>query len=129
MYENNAAAQKLAPQFLFGARGTKGKLPVELGGWGAQGSGLKSERIKRLGYGLPSEVGVLSEQLLKVDSIMEFAISKEATPGGQILVARGGTVIYDKSFGHHSYDKKKPLIGRTSTTWPRSLKSRPPCLE
>ena len=109
MYENNAAAQKLAPQFLFGARGTKGRLPVELDGWGAQGSGLKSERIKRLGYGLPSEVGVLSEQLLKVDSIMEFAISKEATPGGQILVARGGTVIYDKSFGHHSYDKKKAV--------------------
>jgi CubicO group peptidase (beta-lactamase class C family) len=37
---------------------------------------------------------------------MNFAISKEATPGGQILVARGGTVIYDKSFGYHSYDKR-----------------------
>ncbi|HCP41075.1 MAG TPA: beta-N-acetylglucosaminidase, partial [Cryomorphaceae bacterium] len=109
MYENNAQAQKLAPQFLFGARSTKGKLPVELNGWGAQGSGQASQCIKRLGYGLPSEVGVNGDRLQKVDSIMDFAMSKEATPGGQILVARSGTVIYDKSFGYHSYSKKKAV--------------------
>ena len=109
MYENNAQSQKLAPQFLFGARSTKGKLPVELVGWGSQGNGLESQTLKRLNYGLPSEVGMRGDRLEKIDSLMEFAIAMKATPGAQILLARAGTVIYDKSFGYHSYDKKQAV--------------------
>ena len=109
MYENNSIAQKLAPQFLFGARGTKGKLPVDLNKWGFQGSGEESKTIKRLSYGLPSEVGVEASKLLDIDSIMHFAIAEEATPGGPVLIARRGTVIYSKEFGHHTYDQSRPV--------------------
>lgn len=105
MYENNAIAQKLGPQFLFGARSTKGKLPVDLNKWGLQGSGEASKTMQRLSYGFPSEVGVEATKLLKIDSIMHFAIDQEATPGGQILIARRGTVIYSKEFGHHTYEQ------------------------
>ena len=105
MYENNAIAQKLAPQFLFGARSTKGNLPVDLNKWGLQGSGEESKIIKRLSYGFPSEVGVETSKLLDIDSIMHFAIAQEATPGGQVLIARRGNVIYSKEFGHHTYEQ------------------------
>ena len=109
MYENNSIAQKLAPQFLFGARSTKGKLPVDLNKWGFQGSGEESKIIKRLSYGFPSEVGVEASKLLDIDSIMHFAIAEEATPGGQVLIARRGNVIYSKEFGHHTYEESTPV--------------------
>jgi CubicO group peptidase (beta-lactamase class C family) len=109
MYENNSIAQKLAPQFLFGARSTKGKLPVDLNKWGFQGSGEESKIIKRLSYGFPSEVGVEASKLLDIDSIMHFAIAQEATPGGQVLIARRGNVIYSKEFGHHTYEQSTPV--------------------
>lgn len=109
MYENNSIAQKLAPQFLFGARGTKGKLPVDLNKWGFQGSGEESKIIKRLSYGFPAEAGMEASKLLDIDSIMYFAIAQEATPGGQVLIARRGNVIYSKEFGHHTYDQSRPV--------------------
>ena len=31
------------------------------------------------------------------------------TPGAQILVARKGKVVYQKSFGYHTYDKKQEV--------------------
>nr|WP_322790528.1 serine hydrolase [Tenacibaculum tangerinum] len=31
------------------------------------------------------------------------------TPGGQILVAKNGKVIYNKSFGYHTLEKKRPV--------------------
>ena len=34
---------------------------------------------------------------------MKLAISSGATPGGQILIARQGKVIYNKNFGKFSY--------------------------
>ena len=53
MYENNEHAQLLAPQFLFGARKTKGSLPVDLKKWGRTGDGKSTEELLRLKYGIP----------------------------------------------------------------------------
>ena len=40
---------------------------------------------------------------------MHFAIAQEATPGGQVLIARRGNVIYSKEFGHHTYEQSRPV--------------------
>ena len=53
----------------------------------------------------------LSLKLLDIDSIMHFAIAQEATPGGQVLIARRGNVIYSKEFGHHTYAQSTPWSG------------------
>ncbi|MCH9774694.1 MAG: beta-N-acetylglucosaminidase, partial [Bacteroidetes bacterium] len=58
MYENDEYAQLLAPQFLFGARETRGLLPVDLNHWGKTGDGEKTEELLRLKYGIPFEVGL-----------------------------------------------------------------------
>ena len=105
MYENNDHAQLLAPQFLFGARKTKGTLPVDLREWGAAGDGQKTEELLRLKYGLPFEVGLDAGPLNRIDSTVQYAITQGATPGAQIIVARHGTIIYDKVFGSHTYTK------------------------
>jgi CubicO group peptidase (beta-lactamase class C family) len=109
MYENNEYAQLLAPQFLFGARKTKGTLPVDLRQWGAAGDGQKTEELLRLKYGLPFEVGLDAGPLNRIDSTVQHAIVQGATPGAQIIVARQGTVIYDKVFGSQTYSESDPV--------------------
>ena len=47
--------------------------------------------------------------LSKIDSIAKKAIDGKMAPGIQILVARKGKVILQKSYGYHTYEKKKPL--------------------
>jgi CubicO group peptidase (beta-lactamase class C family) len=43
--------------------------------------------------------------LAKIETVAQKAIGKMA-PGMQILVARKGKVIYQKSFGYQTYEKK-----------------------
>jgi len=109
MYENDEYAQLLAPQFLFGARETKGSLPVDLNQWGGVGNGEKTEELLRLKYGIPFEVGLDAGPLNRIDSTVEHAIAAGATPGAQVLVARHGTVVYSKSFGWHTYEEVNPV--------------------
>ena len=109
MYENDQYAQLLAPQFLFGARETKGLLPVDLNQWGKVGEGEKTEELLRLKYGIPFEVDLDAGPLNRIDSTVEHAIAAGATPGAQVLVARHGTVVYSKCFGSHTYPKSKPV--------------------
>uniref|UniRef100_UPI004047F897 serine hydrolase n=1 Tax=Flavobacterium sp. TaxID=239 RepID=UPI004047F897 len=57
-----------------------------------------------LGFEIPENVGMNSKILTKIDSIANYAISKKMTPGIQVVVARKGKVIYQKSFGNHTYE-------------------------
>ena len=41
-----------------------------------------------------------------IDKIVARAIRKKAMPGCQILVAKQGKVVFQKSYGHFTYDKK-----------------------
>lgn len=43
----------------------------------------------------------------KIDSLAKVCIDVKAAPGCQILVAKNGKVIWDKSYGYTKYDKKK----------------------
>ena len=105
-YENSEVFQMVAPQFLFGARAVRGKLPVDLAPLAEQGEGELTPSLQRLRYGFPFEVGLNEGPLNLIDSTMRHAIKAGATPGGQILVARKGTVVYQKSFGAHVYTGK-----------------------
>jgi len=104
-YQNSQMSQDISAQMIFGALSTKGKLPVSINNYFAQGTGLKSTDLKRLSYGYPEEVGMSSELLQRVDSIANVVIDSAMAPGLQVLVARSGKVIYRKSFGYHT-DKK-----------------------
>ncbi len=104
-YQNSRVAQEKSAQIIFGALASKGKLPVSAGEFFKVGDGLSYDPIKRLGYSIPERVGMSSEKLKKVDSIANYAVNAQMTPGIQLVIARKGQVIYNKNFGTHTYDK------------------------
>lgn len=103
-YQNSEVAQIVSAQVIFGAVDSKGKLPVTLGTHFALNHGLKTTKLNRLGFTVAENVGMSSAALQKIDLIAKKAIDKRMTPGIQILVARKGKVIFQKSYGTHTYE-------------------------
>ncbi len=104
-YQNSSIAQQTAAQIIFGGLAAKGKLPVSINSVFKVGHGISTPAIDRLSYGLPESVGMDSTRLHKIDSVAAYAVDEQMTPGIQLLVARKGKVIYEKCFGHHTYNK------------------------
>ncbi|MFT6745946.1 MAG: beta-N-acetylhexosaminidase, partial [Glaciecola sp.] len=107
-YQDNTLTNRYAAQLIFGGIEAKGTLPVS-SGFFMEGTGLSSVKT-RLKYGMPEEEGFNYEKLMMIDSIAISGITEQAYPGCQVLVAKNGNVIYNKSFGHHTYEKKSPVI-------------------
>ena len=108
-YQNSELAQDLSAQLIFGARAASGKLPVSCGKDFPVGSGLQTVTIKRLGYGTPESVNMDSDVLSRIDTMVQEGIYAAMMPGAQVLVAREGKVIYNKSFGYHTREKKRKV--------------------
>ncbi|RZJ67991.1 MAG: beta-N-acetylglucosaminidase, partial [Flavobacterium sp.] len=102
-YQNNAIAQTVAAETVFGAIGAKGKIPVSIGTAFKVNDGLQTRKLNRLGFTTPRNVGMDEALLSKIDLIAQRAINEKMTPGIQVLVARKGKVFYQKSFGYHTY--------------------------
>jgi beta-glucosidase-like glycosyl hydrolase/CubicO group peptidase (beta-lactamase class C family) len=109
-YHFNEHTQRILPQLLFGAVGFQGKLPVEIDKklW-PRGHGLSTVPLQRFQYSSPEAAQLDSEKMKTIDALMQEAIAKKMTPGGQILIARKGHVVWHKAYGHHSYDNKEPV--------------------
>ena len=105
-YANKQDEQELAAQLLFGGIPASGKLPVSISKELPAGSGLTTTGPIRLNYSLPENVGIQSSALDTIDSIAHDIIKNKYTPGCQVFIAKEGTVVYNKSFGYHTYDEK-----------------------
>eukprot|EP01090_Pellita_catalonica_P002249 TRINITY_DN1186_c0_g1_i1.p1 TRINITY_DN1186_c0_g1~~TRINITY_DN1186_c0_g1_i1.p1 ORF type:complete len:977 (-),score=163.06 TRINITY_DN1186_c0_g1_i1:2850-5780(-) len=108
-YQNSKLAQELSAQALFGAFNLKGKLPVSIKNEFKAGDGLLVDGLDVLQYTIPEEAGVSSEKLSIIDKRIDTILQEKMAPGGQILVAKDGKVIYNKSFGYHTLAKNKPV--------------------
>lgn len=108
-YQNSIPSQSYTAQLIYGGIGATGKIPVSISDVYKAGTGLHIKPLGRLTYGLPSEVGMNNIELNKIDSIALKGIREKAYPGCQVLVARKNKVIYNKSFGYHTYDKVQPV--------------------
>ena len=108
-YQNNAVTQQKTAQLIFGAIGSKGILPVSINELFPAGTSIKTTPLKRLSYSHPYNQGFDIKKLNKIDSIVRFAIDEKMTPGAQILVARNGEVVYNKSFGTKTYHSKNKI--------------------
>lgn len=109
-YQNNHVAQTVAAEIIFGALGSKGKTPVSIANTFAVNDGVNTRQLNRLGFTTPHNVGMNTAMLTKIDLIAQRAINEKMTPGLQVLVARKGKVIYQKSFGYHTYDEDMRVI-------------------
>ncbi len=101
-YEENKYTQDAAAQVIFGGMGANGKLPVSASEVFKCGDGFSITNATRLRYVQPEEVKINSEKLNEIDSIVARAIAKQAMPGCQVLVAKDGRIVYNKSFGTKS---------------------------
>lgn len=105
-YENQLYAQQYAAQAIFGGIALKGRLPVSISEEYPAGYGILTTKT-RLGYESPETAGFPSNALAAIDSVCLRAIRTKATPGCQILIAKNGTIFYNKAYGHHTYTQKK----------------------
>lgn len=105
-FQNNKEALGLAPQFLFGARAPKGKLPVGLSKEFPESTGVSFKELPILHGESPMKYGLNEDDFSNVDSIIKYSIKHEAIPGCQLLVAKDGNIIFNRSYGFQTYDKK-----------------------
>lgn len=104
-YGTHPFSQSTAAQSIAGAIPPKGKLIPAAITKGIEPP--KYQRINRFKYTIPEVAGFDSYELMKIDSLVERAIYLGAMPGAQILAAKDGKVFYYKSFGYHTYSKKR----------------------
>ncbi|HIP48803.1 MAG TPA: beta-N-acetylglucosaminidase [Lutibacter sp.] len=109
-YQNSVFAQELTAQKIFGAIETNGKLPVSIGIEFPAGHGIFSHSLKRLSYGKPEEVGMSFQKLQRLDSLANVVLTDKMSPGMQVLVAKNGKVVFHKSYGYFTYNKKRKVI-------------------
>ena len=107
-YEGTPLAQEYAAQVIFGGIAAKGKLPVSIPGLYYAGTGIFTEKT-RLGYHQPEEVGANPDRLDVIESIVKEGLDEKAYPGCQVLVAKDGVIIYNKSFGYFDYESRQPV--------------------
>ena len=112
-YQNSDIAQEVSAELIFGAIDAKGKLPVTVNAEFPVNFGLSTKKLNRLGFSVPENVGINNSKLEAIDALMTKAIAGKMTPGGQILIARKGKVIYQKSFGSQTYEANSPKIANT----------------
>jgi beta-glucosidase-like glycosyl hydrolase/CubicO group peptidase (beta-lactamase class C family) len=105
-YQNGPIAQEVSAELIFGAIAAKGKLPVTVTENFTVNSGLSTKKLNILGFTAAENVGMNPSVLAKIETVAQKAIDGRMAPGMQILVARKGKVIYQKSFGYQTYEKK-----------------------
>lgn len=108
-YQNSKLSQDLSAQALFGAFDIKGKLPVSINEDFDAGDGMSLKSLKRLEYSIPEEVGLSSEKLESIDRYIDTILTQKMAPGGQVLVARHGKVVYQRSFGYQTDSKRRKI--------------------
>ena len=109
-YQDTELNQEKAAQMIFGVYHNQAKLPVDVSDEYNKTSGLKTDSVKQLlNYRYPESQGYTAFDFAKLDVVINKAIREKNMPGAQLLVAHKGSVIYSKSYGYTTYDKKTPV--------------------
>jgi len=61
----------------------------------------------------PEEVGMSSQTLSRIDSIVKDGIADRVFPGCQVFVMKDGKPIYDKCFGNYTYESVHKVLPTT----------------
>jgi len=69
---------------------------------------LPATAVYHLKYADPAAVGLDPLRLERIDDIVAEAISADATPGAVVLVLKNGRIVFDRAYGHHTYDDPQP---------------------
>lgn len=109
-YEDTDPLQSFAAQALFGGISASGKLPITASAAFKVGQGIKTELPTRLKYTIPEEVGWKMIDLEEgIDKVMNEGIRQQAMPGGVVLIAKDGKVVFEKTYGYQTYTQSQPI--------------------
>ena len=97
--ENGELAQEYGAQAVFGGIRVNGSLPVNVKGIAPLGACVGLVKT-RLGYTSPTAIGFDSSLDKRVDSLVNVGLRTGAFPGCQVLVAKDGNVIINRSYGY-----------------------------
>ena len=107
-YEASELAGETTAEVIYGGIGARGSLSVSVPGLYEVGAGLRTTQT-RLGFRQPEEAGLSSATLRGIESIVGEGLKKKAFPGCQIVVAKGGNVVYNRTFGALDYASGTPV--------------------
>ncbi len=97
-YDNTPLLREYAAQAIFGGIKVDGRLPVNLEGIAPMGTGVDIAKT-RLGYSSPAAKGMNPSLTDSLTRVVTDALAQGAFPGCQLIVAKGGDVVYDGNFG------------------------------
>ncbi|MEL6669407.1 MAG: glycoside hydrolase family 3 N-terminal domain-containing protein [Bacteroidota bacterium] len=107
-YTADELMQDVAAQALFGITRIDGRLPITASERAAYNMGIDLAPSLRLGYAPPSQVGMDMDSLeMLMDEVADEAMRARATPGMSVLVARHGRIVFEKAYGHHTYNRRR----------------------
>jgi len=112
-YQNSEVFQQKAAQVIFGAIPAKGKLPVSIHKNIPVNTQIKTKKLNTVGFSHYLNKGFDEKKLNKVDSLINYAIKKQMLPGAQLVAMKDGHIVYNKSFGYFTYQKKKKVNSKT----------------
>jgi len=93
---------------VFGASTISGRLPVTISDRYKNGHGYYQPQII-LRRDLPESAGMSSDSLRTIDRIIRNAIEARIFPGAAVAVVRNGALVYQQSYGFHTYRKDTPV--------------------
>lgn len=106
--EHTEAAVNSVAMAVFGGAACTSRLPETFSARYAAGAGFTTAQT-RLEYPKPVRLALDSRQLTaRINAIVEEAIRERATPGAVVMVVKNGQVIFEKAYGHHTYDRHTP---------------------
>ncbi len=94
---------ELIPQMLFGAVGILGQQSGEKSPYDHLPAAIVPS-FGKLRLAAPEWEGMSSDSLAFIEDLAREMIREQAAPGCQVTVLKGGSIIYDKSFGYLTYD-------------------------
>jgi CubicO group peptidase (beta-lactamase class C family) len=112
-FQNTESGQNRAAQLIFGGFQAASVLPITLSADYQEGFGLTTAVASRLKFTVPMELGISDSAFNRIDSIAMNGIKEKAYPGCQIVVAKDGKVIYQRSFGYQTYDNTMAVDDKT----------------
>jgi len=94
-------------QSVFGGTALSARLKHNISDKYKRGDGFTTVKT-RLKYTVPEEAGMNIAHLRAIDDIAAEAIREKATPGAVVMVVKNGSVIFNRSYGNHTYDAAIP---------------------
>lgn len=111
-YDDTPYIREYAAQAIFGGIDVTGHLPVNLKHIAPIGTGIKTPKT-RLSYSKPTAEGFSNNLESRIDSIINVGLKTKAFPGCQIVVARNGNVVIDKSYGTLDFINNQKVTNET----------------